>query len=195
MRKIRFRFDQEKLVAALTLFASRGVPDLDVMKSLKLLYFADKAHLLKYGRPILGDDYYGMAHGPVPSNSYNIIKDVLGQKTPSADVIDAYLGVDMASSHPTFVAKQPPDMDAFSASDVEILEETIQKYGDKDALELRRLAHQEPEIQRADEQLAAERKLRVDLPYDMFFGPGDERIRAVVSEDQENQDFAQALTW
>ena len=179
MTKIRFRFDPDKLVAALTLLASR-VPDLDVMKSLKLLYFADKAHLLKYGRPILGDDYYGMAYGPVPSVSYDIIKTAFGGQTPLVATLSEYLDVDSTGPHPTFRAKRAPDMDAFSASDVEILEQTIEKYGDKDARELRRLAHEEPEIKLADEELAKHRRLRVDLPYDAFFGPNDKQMLAVV---------------
>lgn len=195
MTKIRFRFDPEKVVAALALFASRGIPDLDVMKCLKLLYFADKAHLLRYGRPIFGDDYYGMAHGPVPSFAYDMIKAAFGPKAPTQDLIGKYLNVDSTGPLPTFTAKCEPDTDAFSMSDMEVLEQTIQKYGDKDASELRRLAHQEPEIQQADQQLRELHKLRVDIPYDSFFGPEDEKIRAVVEEDQDNQDFAQALTW
>ena len=40
----------------------------------KMLYFADKLHLSKYGRLISGDNYVAMAHGPVPSAVYNIMK-------------------------------------------------------------------------------------------------------------------------
>jgi hypothetical protein len=55
MAHIRFRFAPEKLVQALAFFADRGVRDLDKMKAAKLLFHADKYHLLTYGRPVLGD--------------------------------------------------------------------------------------------------------------------------------------------
>src|SRR5258705_13384540 len=79
MPNIRFSFDQDKLTAVLTFFASR-VDDLDALKSAKLLYFADKRHLLRYGRPILGDNYFGMDHGPVPERAYDQIKAALDRK-------------------------------------------------------------------------------------------------------------------
>src|SRR5258706_11420326 len=81
---IRFKFDSEKLVRALAFFASRGVEDLDTLKSAKLLYFADRAHLLKYGRPIVGDDYYCMKNGPIPTNALGQIQDFLS-RTPTGD--------------------------------------------------------------------------------------------------------------
>jgi hypothetical protein len=37
----------------------------------KVLYFADKEHLEKYGRFICGDSCYAMKHGPVPSQIYD----------------------------------------------------------------------------------------------------------------------------
>ncbi|MEE9453651.1 MAG: Panacea domain-containing protein [Paracoccaceae bacterium] len=41
----------------------------------KTLFLADRAHLNKWGRPITYDNYCAMKHGPVPSVSYNILKD------------------------------------------------------------------------------------------------------------------------
>lgn len=53
MPHIRFRFAPEKLVQALAYFSHRGVRDLDKMKAPKLLFHADKYHLLTYGRPVM----------------------------------------------------------------------------------------------------------------------------------------------
>ena len=77
MTQIRFRFSPEKLVQALAFFAQRGVRDLDKMKAAKLLFHADEYHLLKYGRPVIGDQYACMEYGPVPSASLNVMNDVL----------------------------------------------------------------------------------------------------------------------
>lgn len=39
----------------------------------KILYFAEKKHLAKYGKPITEDVYIAMEYGPVPSESLDII--------------------------------------------------------------------------------------------------------------------------
>ena len=45
----------------------------DKIKIIKLIYLADKYHLVRYGRTITNDDYYAMEYGPVGST----VKDVL----------------------------------------------------------------------------------------------------------------------
>ena len=49
---------------------------LDYHTIFKIIYFADQAHLLKFGRPILIDDYYSMDYGPVPSALYDYFKQL-----------------------------------------------------------------------------------------------------------------------
>ncbi len=197
MARIRFRFDPEKLIAALAYFASRGVSDLDPMKSNKLLYFADKAHLLKYGRPIIGDTYVGMEHGPVPTMSYNVMKDAFSADDPErvSPLLFEYLAVDNSGRYPRFVAKRAPNMEVLSASDVEILDETVTKYGRYDAIELRNLAHEEPEIRHADEMLARSRSGSVPVSFEEILAAASDNIRAAVMESQENRDFAESLNW
>jgi uncharacterized phage-associated protein len=196
MTKIRFRFDQEKLAAVLAFFASRGVKDLDVLKSAKLIYFADKAHLLRYGRPIMGDSYFGMDHGPVPERSYDQIKSALNPKNSViAPHLAEYLAVDLKRKYPQFVAKRPPDLDVLSESDVEILEEVLAKYGGMTPWQLRDLTHHEPEVQESDAQLAKSKVRSVPIPYERFFDPDrDKSIRASVDSAQADRDFAASLT-
>jgi len=40
----------------------------------KTLFLADRAHINNWGRPITYDNYCAMKHGPVPSLSYNLLK-------------------------------------------------------------------------------------------------------------------------
>src|SRR5437763_15889947 len=129
MTPIRFRFHPEKMVATLTFLAQR-VSDLDAMKAVKLLFFADKAHLRKFGRPILGDAYYGLEHGPVPAATYEAIKQVFsgGAGEVSDDTVSAlleYLDVDRTADRPRFIAKKDPDIETLSPSDIEVLQETL----------------------------------------------------------------------
>jgi len=73
MSRIMFRFNKEKALEVL-LYIAKEIPDFYC--SLKTLYFADIYHLEKYGRFICGDSYIAMRRGPVPSGTYDIIKDV-----------------------------------------------------------------------------------------------------------------------
>ena len=59
-RRIAFEFDVEKFVNASVYLVER-CPEVTKMKLAKLLYFADKEHLLAYGRTITGDRYIKMA--------------------------------------------------------------------------------------------------------------------------------------
>lgn len=195
--RIRFQFDSEKLVAVLAFFASKGIGDLDAMKSAKLLFFADKRHLLKYGRPILGDEYYCMPHGPVPTRSLNMIQDAFSPN-PSGDSehMDEYLGVDRNKRYPSFTPKKAPDLDVLSTSDLEILEEIASEYGAKDAWQLRELSHLDPTVKLADEQRLASSKGSVPIPFNLFFDPvADKAMLSAVADAQGDRDFAESLNW
>ena len=143
MTQIRFKFEPEKLVQALAFFAWRGVNDLDTMKAVKLLYFADRQHLLTYGRPILSDDYYCMKNGPIPTNALSQIQDALSPN-PTGDhdaLFDEYLGVDRTKQYARFTSPKEPDLDVFSTSDLEVLNSVLDTYGSKSAWSLRELTH------------------------------------------------------
>ena len=50
-------------------------------KILKIIYFADQDHLVKYENPISFDKYFAMDHGPVASETYNLLKMFKGDET------------------------------------------------------------------------------------------------------------------
>ncbi len=70
---IRFRFNAKKAVEVILWFAERR-PGISFHTLLKLLFYADKRHLNRYGRPITGDDYIAMQYGPVASTTYDMLK-------------------------------------------------------------------------------------------------------------------------
>jgi len=197
MRPIRFKFDPEKLVQALAFFASRGVNDLDTLKAVKLLYFADRQHLLKYGRPILGDDYYCMKNGPIPTNALGQIQDALSS-SPTGDhdpLFDEYFGVDRTHQHARFTLKKEPDLDVFSATDVEVLESVLEAYGDKSAWKLRELTHLDECVKLADQERLTRGVGSVRIPFELFFSGTESKLLQLVEADQDNRDFAESLSW
>jgi hypothetical protein len=49
------------------------IGEADRVKLTKLIYLADKYHLIRYGRTITNDDYYAMKYGPAGTT----LKDIL----------------------------------------------------------------------------------------------------------------------
>lgn len=80
----------------------------------KILYFAEKEHIKKYGRPITGDNYIAMQYGPVPSHLYDLLKSIEGKE-------DKYFNVS------EYIVKTlaDPDIEELSESDIEAIEKSI----------------------------------------------------------------------
>lgn len=54
-----FSFSHRKATQALNFFARKAPGhSINKMKALKLVYFADRYHLRKYGRPVVGDNIW-----------------------------------------------------------------------------------------------------------------------------------------
>ena len=68
-------FEKEVLVNAALWVASRLPGDrCRAHRIFKILWFADLAHLKRFGRTITGDTYVAMDEGPVPSILYDELK-------------------------------------------------------------------------------------------------------------------------
>jgi uncharacterized phage-associated protein len=199
MMNIRFRFDPEKLVQALAYFAGHGIDDLDKMKVAKLLFHADKNHLLRYGRPVIGDSYACMEYGPVPSTSLNVLSDFIAgdpDYPPVAKTLfDAYIDVERKGKYPVFRAKQAADLEVFSDSDVEALSHTLSQHGGKSAWQLSQESHDEPAWKTANESRPDGSSVMMD--YRLFFEghPEAEDILRLVELQQEDRDFASVMAW
>jgi uncharacterized phage-associated protein len=66
-------FREQPATQAAARLLQRGGGTLPYMKLLKLLYLADRKALLELGRPITFDRYVSMKHGPVLSQTYDLI--------------------------------------------------------------------------------------------------------------------------
>ncbi len=73
-------FSPERSLEAVLLVAGRLAKPA-IHEVLKLLYFADKIHLSRYGWLASGDDYVAMKFGPVASGAYNLLKAARGDES------------------------------------------------------------------------------------------------------------------
>jgi len=201
MAALQFDFDAIKLGQALA-YLSAGVHDLTKLKAAKLLYFADKRHLVTYGRPITGDRYYCLDHGPVPSASLNALNDLinpmrirLGGKTlehPMSRVLGEYVQVDRTGHHPRLAARVPTDeLDALTATEREVLDWTVKTYGRWSAGRLIDATHGERPWIAANSGRPAGSS--VEIPWESFLESAAEDVLEHIGEHQESEAFLKAL--
>lgn len=134
----QFKVDERTAVEAILYIASKS-KEPTFHRIFKLLYFADRLHLKRYGRFICGDTYFAMPEGPVPSRIYDILKaernGMVVDGTPLAD--GALEVVHWYGIRPS----REPDLDWFSDSDIECLDEAIEEYDCYSKDELSDMSH------------------------------------------------------
>lgn len=127
-----FDLKKEKAVNAL-LYVSEQLEKPDTHKVFKILYFADKKHLYRYGRPISGDTYFKMEYGPVPS----FIRDVVEEKIKGLEEV-------IAKYHKHFLKNlRQAKLDHLSETDMNCLNESISENRDLSFQELTFKSHDE----------------------------------------------------
>ncbi|MCW7546886.1 Panacea domain-containing protein [Photorhabdus sp. APURE] len=136
------RFDSEKAIEAI-LYVASTAPISDIYHVGKILYFADRLHLERYGRLITGDNYLAMKDGPVAENAYDIIKVARGDgrfipNGRDVDVIRSSLSVEGRYGNHQI---RDFDEDVFSDSDIDCINEAIEKYGNLSFKEIRDISH------------------------------------------------------
>jgi len=168
---IRFKFDVDKFIACVSFFANKKLKGLTKLKICKLLYYTDKFHLIKHGRPVTGDIYFSMDNGPVPSISKYIMDELVsrdevntndGEET-NIDKFSRYLRISrgLQYKYPIFILKQMPDLECFSESEIETLEGISKIYGQYTARELVDMTHKEAPWQKSS--------LNAEIDYRLFF--------------------------
>lgn len=69
-----FRFNERKAAAAAVVLLELEGGRMRYLRLIKLLYLAERESLHRFGRPIFGDRYVAMKHGPVTSTVLDLIK-------------------------------------------------------------------------------------------------------------------------
>ena len=159
-------FSHRKATQALNWLARQAGGRLNKMAALKLVYFADRYHLRKYGRPLTGDTYLAMNFGPVPSGTKDIayLSDFLSNSERS--YAESFL--QQASDTFCFESKAEPDARVFSQTDTEALSFAWNEFGRHDAFMLADITHEYPEWKRHEAALQSKELTRVPMHYEDF---------------------------
>lgn len=148
----------------------------------KTLFFADKAHLNAYGRPVTFDNYRAMPHGPVPGLAYDLLRGSLSglRRHPVSDL--PWSRREAPEISPTanvyFDAKPAHDEDVLSESDMEALRDALVAVKSLTFGQIKRLTHEDPayvEAWNPDESLSS------PMSYSLFFeNPDPEQAEVVL---------------
>lgn len=141
---LRRRFNAEKALEVLLYVAAKVD---DMYSALKVVYFADKEHLTRYGRQLCGDSYVAMNHGPVPSGMYDLVKAARGNGYCFADL---HVSDALALDGNLVIPRRSANADVLSESDIECLDSAIAEYGGLSFGVLKRLSHRDQAYRAAD---------------------------------------------
>ena len=142
--------DTSKIIQALC-FLLNKIPEhqADKLKLVKLLFLADKCHLLRYGRTISGDEFWAMKRGIVGS----VTKDILGFDEneenyfpdPEYEYAKKMLQKVGRYTYRANYACSAENIDQLSQTDIEALRLVVEHYGNFSGPELVTLTHRYPE--------------------------------------------------
>lgn len=141
---IRYKTNPKKILEGVVWLANQ-LPDIDQYQVVKMFFFADKKHLNAYGRPIFGDKYIALEHGPIASLTLNAIKREKNFVTNEyIELFEEALTFKLEGNKHLMRAKREADLDEFSKTDIAMLNESFKENKDKSFQELREKTHKEP---------------------------------------------------
>jgi len=137
IEKRSYTLDVEKAVEVILYLAKRA-PLPDVYHLCKILYFADKKHLERYGRFICDESYVAMKNGPVPSGVYDLLKYVRGDgRVLQSEHARNSFGIEERRVFPF----RDANLAMLSESDRECLDEAIAENGNLPFSGLKKKSH------------------------------------------------------
>ncbi len=148
---IKFRVNSDKALEGVLYLANKK-PNIDHYHVVKTLFYADKEHLNKYGRPIIGDTYIRMKCGPVPSEVLDIIN--FNSFKFSSEFFNKILKsfiVTQNGKEKLISPLREANIDLFSESDIECLDTAFDFCKDKTFKDLFDITHKEKAWESAEE--------------------------------------------
>jgi uncharacterized phage-associated protein len=158
-------FDERRTAQAAAYLLYRAGGSLPLIKLMKLMYLAERLSFQRYGEPITGDKLVSMPHGPVLSRTLDCINGASpsiegGWETWVADKA----GHEVALRDQNMVRSPEQDLLRLSESDLEVLGDTWEQFGQWDRWDLVNYTHSNacPEWQDPDGS-------SLPIPYEILF--------------------------
>lgn len=119
-------FDKQKLTE-IVLYILNKTNGLDYYHVFKVIYFANVAHLVKYGFRMTTDEFCALPDGPVPSVLYNSVKEGYSGDKELETMINEGIVKGNEDAYYMLMAKRKPDMDYLSKAEIEEIDRSIKE--------------------------------------------------------------------
>lgn len=138
--------DQILKIRAAVLYILKSFPDgLDYIKLFKILYFAQREHLVTYGRTIIDDTFQARQFGPVSGfiRKGLKLKELSRELPPDFLLFGQDIEVEQRPECQVIRANVNPDMDELSVSEIRCLDEYVEKFRDMSSKDVSSYSHQD----------------------------------------------------
>ena len=132
-------YSSDKILQEIVYLLSLNNGRMNLLKLMKELYLVDRESIDERDTSVSGDVFYSMPHGPVLSQTLNMLTDLVNNKW--GDYLDA---VD-AKYYPDIQIKQKLDLDRLSNKDKSYIQTVSDKFKNYSPLQLEEYTHQLPE--------------------------------------------------
>lgn len=140
---IEFKLNYNKIVQAILYVINQGNGSINKYNLMKIMFAADKYHMLKYIRPVTGDKYIKMKYGTVPSMILDMV-DSDGIGTCLKELGLKELPFKLSNKKENIVKSDTQaDTKLLSPSDIEALDHGIKEYASLEFNEAVAKNHQE----------------------------------------------------
>ena len=148
-------FDYKKSVEILAWLLRKYNRTATKIMLIKLLFFADKYHLRKYGRTVSGDEYKAMNYGPVASKTLNVANIDENWLPPAACALASEV-LELTHGGKTVNLIKDIDFTSLSESDIEALSFAYDTFGKQNPFALVELTHLYPEWKKHEKEILTE---------------------------------------
>ena len=194
-RFVSFPFDEAKFPHVVAYLLKR-LGRRTRLALVKLIYLADRRHLVQYGRPVVGGAYFALQQGPVPSLALDILEDLCESKSGGTCQVDqafvnrlqTLIDVDIQPRYPEYFCSGEPDLDQLSETDRDVLDQICEEYGSWAPERLSAHTHSHKAWKGTP--------VPNQIDYSLFFEDDPHAVHAVLSylvETQEHRDMAGRL--
>lgn len=137
MRQIMYSSD--KILQEIIYLLSLNNKRMNLLKLMKELYLIDRTSIDERDTSVSGDVFYSMPHGPILSQTLNMLYDLVNNKWGD------YLDTISAKFYPDIQIKQEVDFDRLSPKDKSYIKAVSEKFKNFTPKELENFTHTLPE--------------------------------------------------
>ncbi|MFH1674263.1 MAG: Panacea domain-containing protein [Pseudomonadota bacterium] len=163
----------------------------DKIHLVKIMYLADKYHIMNYGRTVSGDDFFALQHGPTGSCTMDVLEFdsyVLGEYMERAkDLIETSDGLKYKPSDKCFI----DDFEMISESDIGALDFAIENFGYMDKWDVVNYTHKLEEWKQFEHLFNSQKTKRESIKItDLLLSPNDKYFSIPKEHIEESRQIA-----